>query len=160
MTTSSGGASTQVQPAKTRALGFSDLREEMDRLWEAVMAPGRPFQLFGRTQPLPAIDVFEKDGALQVRAELPGLTAKDVEITVDADSLTVSGEKKEESEVKEEHYYRSERTYGKFTRRVALPAGADIENVKAGFKDGVLEISIPLKAAPAKKRIEIKPSGA
>jgi len=105
---------------------------------------------------MPATDVFEKDGALHIRAELPGMTDKDVEIEITADAVTISGEKKEEHEVKEKDYYRSERTYGAFSRQVALPAGADIDQAKAQFKDGVLQIDVPLKVVEAKKKLEIK----
>ena len=143
---------------KPRALGFPDLRDEMDRLWETVMsAPWRPFQHFER-RALPVMDVFEKEGRLHVRAELPGMTDKDIEITVTGDALTISGEKKEEREVKEENYYRSERTYGRFSRQVALPAGADAENATAQFKNGVLEVVVPLRAPAAKKKVDIKVS--
>jgi HSP20 family protein len=159
MTTNNAETKVPVkQPAKPRVLGFPDLREEMDRLWDAVMIPTRPFQWLSRTQTLPAMDVFERDGKLHVHTELPGLTDKDVEITADADTLTVSGEKQEKSEVKEDNYYRAERTYGKFSRQVALPAGADINAITAVFKNGVLEIEVPVKAAPAKTKVEIKPS--
>jgi HSP20 family protein len=158
MTTSNGETTTKIQPAKPRGLGFTDFRTEMDRLWDAVLAPGRSFQLFSRAQALPAMDVFEKDGKLHVHTELPGLTEKDVEITADTDALTISGEKREHSEVKEDNYYRSERTYGKFSRQVALPAGADINAITAKFKAGVLEVEVPIKALPAKTRVEIKPT--
>jgi HSP20 family protein len=154
---------TKEVAAKPRALGFPDLRDEMDRLWDAVMAPGfalRPFRSrFFREQlrepVVPAIDVYEKDGQLHVRAELPGVKQEDVDISVTADSLTISGEKSSESEVKEENYYRSERSYGKFSRTIALPAGADVEQANARFKDGVLEIDVPVKAAPTQKKIAI-----
>jgi len=144
---------------KPRVPGFSDLRDEMDRLWETVMtAPWRPFQGFRQLQLMPAMDVFEKEGQLHVRAELPGLTEKDVQIHVERDALTITGEKKDEREVKEENFYRSERSYGKFSRQVALPAGADAGKASAKFKDGVLEVVIPLKAVEEKKTIPIQAS--
>jgi HSP20 family protein len=143
---------------RRRVVGFPDLREEMDRIWEAMTAaPLRPLQYLAR-QTFPAIDVFEKDGKLQVRAELPGMTEKDLEIEIAGEALTISGEKTQEMEVKEESYYRSERSYGRFSRQVALPPGADPEQTTARFKDGVLEIEVPLKAVEAKKKIEIRPT--
>jgi HSP20 family protein len=85
------------------------------------------------------------------------LTAQDVQIEATADSLTISGEKKDEREVKEENYYRSERRYGSFRRQVALPPGADADQIQATFKDGVLRVEVPVKAAAASaKKIEIK----
>jgi len=157
MTTETNGKNV---PARTRPQGISDLREEIDRLWETMLAspPWRPFQSLSRRRPLPAMDVFEKDGQLHIRAELPGMTDKDIQIEIDKDTITISGEKKEEHEAKEENYYESERTYGSFRRQVALPAGADKEHVQAQFKDGVLKIDVPvLEAKPETKRIEIKP---
>jgi HSP20 family protein len=143
---------------RRRVVGFPDLREEMDRIWEAMTAaPLRPFQYLAR-QSFPAIDVFEKDGKLRVRAELPGMSEKDIEIEISGDVLTIRGEKKQETEVKEENYYRSERIYGQFSRQVALPPGADPEQSSAAFKDGVLEIEVPLKAVEARKKIEIRPA--
>jgi HSP20 family protein len=135
--------------------GLADMREEMDRLWEVLTGRARTFPQM-RFQQIPAIDVFEKDGALHVRADLPGLTQEDVSIEVGNDGLTISGEKKEEKEVKEDKYYRSERSYGKFVRRIPLPKTADVEKAEAKFKDGVLEIDLPLTSAPAAKKIEVK----
>ncbi len=139
----------------------SDMRAEMDRLWETVLGkPWFPFRPTGG-QHFPALDVFEKDDHLHIKAELPGMTDKDVEISVTNDLLTISGEKKEEKETKEDNYYRSERTDGKFTRQVALPAGADTDQAKAKFQDGVLEIDIPIaviEPPETKKQIEIKPA--
>jgi HSP20 family protein len=156
MTTETSGKNV---PARTRPQGISDLREEIDRLWETMLAsPWRPFQSLSKQRPLPAIDVFEKDGQLHIRAELPGMTDKDIQVELAKDTITISGEKKEEHEVKEENYYKSERTYGSFRRQVALPAGADQENVQAQFKDGVLKIDVPIREAkPEAKKIEIKP---
>jgi HSP20 family protein len=106
---------------------------------------------------MPAMDVFEKDGHLHVRAELPGMSDKDVTVEITGDSVTISGEKKDESEVKEHNYYRSERSYGSFRRQVALPKGADTNRAEAKFKDGVLNIDVPIDSAKAgTKKIEIK----
>jgi HSP20 family protein len=146
-----------VTPARPRRLAFPDLFEEMDRFWESF-AP-MPWRLrgAGRQRVMPALDVFEKEGKLQINAELPGMKESDIEIEVTDDTLTISGEKRDEREVKEDNYYRSERSYGSFRRQVALPAGADTDNVDATFKDGVLTIAIPVAAKPATaKKIEVK----
>ena len=84
------------------------------------------------------------------------MTEKDINIEVTEDGLTISGEKREEKEVKEENYYRSERSYGKFTRRIPLPRTADAEKATAKFKDGVLEIDMPLTGGGGPRKIEIK----
>jgi HSP20 family protein len=139
---------------------FRDLREEMDRLWEGF--PGFPalptFRRLIDEPAWPAVDVFDRNGFFVVKADVPGMTAKDIEVNVTEDGITISGERSEEKEVKEKDYFRSERSYGRFTRQVPLPAGADRDNAQASFTDGVLEISFPLKEEAKQKRIEIKPS--
>jgi HSP20 family protein len=149
-------APKSVTTTQPRRLGFPDLFDEMDRFWESFMpAPWR--SAFGRQKMMPALDVFEKDGNLQINAELPGMKDTDIEIEVTADALTISGEKRDEREVKEDNYYRSERSYGSFRRQVALPAGADTDHVEATFKDGVLKISVPVKTAETSaKKIAVK----
>jgi HSP20 family protein len=145
----------QVAPRRD-FFGLSDMREEMDRLWEAMVGRGRPFQYFNRMQQIPVVDVFEKDGQLHIRAEVPGIEAQDVQIEVEDGSLLISGEKKEEKEVKEENYYRAERSYGKFSRRLPLPKHANPERAEARFKDGILEIDMPLNGEAPRKKIEVK----
>ncbi|SRR6266545_4964862 len=81
-------------PAKIQPRGIYDLREEIDRLWETMLAsPWRPFLPGTKQRPVPAMDVFEKDGQLHIRAELPGLTDKDIQVEVTNDAITISGEK-------------------------------------------------------------------
>jgi HSP20 family protein len=146
-----------VTTARQRRLGFPDLFEEMDRFWESFAPIPWRFRAAGRQGVMPALDVFEKDGKLHINAELPGMQEKDIEIEVTDDTLTISGEKRDEREVKENNYYRSERSYGSFRRQVALPAGADTDKVDATFKDGVLKIAVPVTAtAPSAKKIEVK----
>jgi HSP20 family protein len=134
---------------------FWDLREEMDRLWEGLPAFPR-FRRLTEEPVWPAIDVFDRNGALVVKADIPGMTAKDIEVNVTEDGITISGERSEEKEVKEKDYYRSERSYGRFMRQVPLPVGADRDKAEAVFKDGVLEISFPLKEEAKQKKIEVK----
>ena len=106
---------------------------------------------------MPAIDVFEKDGKLHVQAELPGMKPEDIEIEVTGEGLTISGEKKDEREVKEDNYYRAERSYGRFRREIVLPAGTDTGLVQASFKDGVLKVEVPLKTPEeTRKKIEVR----
>jgi HSP20 family protein len=105
----------------------------------------------------PAIETEERDGKLYVRTDLPGLSKDDVKVEVTEDVLTIEGERKQESEKKEGSYYRSERSYGYFSRSVALPEGAKVDAAKATFKDGVLEIAIelPARKAPEARRVTI-----
>jgi len=107
---------------------------------------------------LPNIDVFERDGNLVTRIDLPGLKKEDVKVEVADGRLVISGERRSESEEKKEAFYRSERKFGSFYRAVPLPAGVKVEEVKAAFADGVLEVSVPLpaKAVPTVRNVEIE----
>jgi HSP20 family protein len=91
----------------------------------------------------PSVDVSETDDEVQVTADLPGLTEKDVEVTLDDGALTIRGEKKEEREEKKRNYHLVERSYGRFERSVAVPHGIDPGKVKARFKNGVLNVTLP-----------------
>jgi HSP20 family protein len=107
----------------------------------------------------PAVEMFERDGQLVVRADLPGLSPEDVRIEVTDDTLTIEGERRSEMEVEEEGgVYRSERTYGRFSRIIALPEGVDPDGAQARFDNGVLEITIPLPEQTGRRRIPIQGS--
>jgi len=99
----------------------------------------------------PKIDVFERDNRLVTRVDLPGMKKEEVSVEVTDGHLTLSGERKRETEEKKDGVYRSEREYGSFYRAVPLPAGVEIEDVKATFVNGVLEVSLPLPARPEAK---------
>ena len=104
----------------------------------------------------PAVDMIDHKEEIVLRADLPGLEDKDIEVTVQDGALTIRGERKEEKEEKKEDYYYSERCYGAFTRTLMLPAGVESDKVKATFSKGVLEIHLP-KAKEAKgRKIEVK----
>jgi len=103
----------------------------------------------------PAVDLFEKDDSFVIKAELPGLDKKDISVELKDRVLMLKGERKCENEVKEENYYRRERSYGKFQRAFNLPSDLDPDKIKADFKDGVLEISIPKPEAQKPKPITI-----
>jgi len=99
----------------------------------------------------PEIEVFEKDNRLVTRIDLPGLKKEEVKVEVTDGHLAISGERKREEEEKKEQFYRCEREYGSFYRAVPLPEGVTLEDVKATFADGVLEVSVPLPAKPDTK---------
>ena len=106
----------------------------------------------------PAIDVFEKDGRLITKIDLPGMKKEDVKVEVADGYLAISGERKSELEEKKDAFYRCEREYGSFYRAVPLPEGVKLEDVKATFTEGVLEVSVtlPAKAKPEARRVEIE----
>jgi HSP20 family protein len=146
---------------------FALLREmtsEFDRMFGE---PARPFFRWPLRRRAttefgwyPQIDVFEKDNRLVTKIDLPGMKKEDVKVEVTDGQLAISGERKHEAEEKGEEFYRSEREYGSFYRSVPLPEGAKVDDVKATFTDGVLEVSVPLQARPEAKvrKVEIQES--
>jgi len=102
--------------------------------------------------------VFEKDNRLITKVDLPGMKKEDVKVEVTDGRLALSGERKHESEEKKDTFYRSEREYGSFCRTVPLPEGVKLEDIKATFADGVLEVSIPLpaRAEATVRQVEIE----
>ena len=109
-------------------------------------------------KPLPSLAVHEANGKVTITAELPGVEEKDIEVSVDDEMLTISGEKKSEVEEKEGESYRSERSYGKFSRSMDLGFAIDPAKVEARFDKGVLKLTIarPVSAQPKAKKIPIK----
>ena len=105
----------------------------------------------------PSIDVAEHEDNIEVRAEIPGCKAEDVDISVYENTLTISGEKKQTEEKKEKNYYHVESTYGSFRREIVLPTNVDREKVSAECKDGVLKIILP--KAEKTKAVKIKVKG-
>ena len=103
----------------------------------------------------PAVDIYEKDGNIVLKAELPGLDPKDVEVRVENNILTLRGERKLDEEVQKDNYHRVERSYGNFTRSFTLPNVVDTEKIKAEFKDGVLRMTLPKKEEAKPKQISI-----
>ncbi|HBR06435.1 MAG TPA: Hsp20/alpha crystallin family protein [Desulfovibrio sp.] len=129
--------------AAGRPASLADLMEEF---WKS------PFEGFPwRDTGYPAVDVSEDDKEVTVKAELPGLEAKDVELTLESGVLTIRGEKKFEGEEKKENYHRIERSYGSFVRAVPLPREVKSDKVKAKFDKGVLTVTMP-KAEKAETR--------
>jgi HSP20 family protein len=106
----------------------------------------------------PRVDVFERDGRLVTKVDLPGMKKEDVTVQVTDGQLALSGERKHETEETKDNVYRSERQYGSFYRTVPLPQGVKLEDVKATFADGVLEVSVPLPSHPDSKvrKVEIQ----
>jgi HSP20 family protein len=103
----------------------------------------------------PAVDVFDNDANIVIKAELPGVDKKDIVVDVKDRVLTLKGERSTDSEVKEDKYYHRERTFGKFERSFTLPANAKVEDIKADYKDGVLSIDIPKSEAAQPKKITV-----
>ena len=100
----------------------------------------------------PTVEVFERDNHLIVHAELPGLNKDDVKVEMTDDGLVIQGERKREHEERQEGFYRSERSYGQFYRLIPLPEEAQVDQAKAQFENGVLEITVPIPAAQQRHR--------
>jgi HSP20 family protein len=132
-------------------------RSEMDRLFDSFFRePFGGMELMEPDKWSPAIDIAEDDKEVTVRAEIPGIDPKDLDVTVVGEQLVLSGEKKESKETKEKGFYHSETRYGSFHRTVPLPEGVDTEHVDAQYNNGVLTLKMPKTPQAAKKRIEIK----
>jgi HSP20 family protein len=108
----------------------------------------------------PAIDVFEKDNRLVTKIDLPGMKKDDVKVEVTDGQLVIAGERKRETEEKGTDVYRCEREYGSFYRAVPLPEGVKLDDVKATFSDGVLEVSmpVPVRSEARMQKVEIQES--
>lgn len=146
---------------------FLAFRQNMDRLmddffrgfdmWPFSRRESGPFEW--RTGAFsPSVDVRDEDNRVTIEAELPGMTEKDVEVSLSADSITIRGEKKKETEEEEKNYYRVERSYGSFERTVPLPVDIEPDKVEAKFKNGVLSITLPKtkEALAQTRKIPIK----
>ncbi|OQA13454.1 MAG: Spore protein SP21 [Chloroflexi bacterium ADurb.Bin360] len=141
--------------------GLARQNEGPERLFEEFfngfgLAPFAPFEMaWGEFSP--RVDVIETEKELQIKAELPGMSEKEIQVSLSRDTLTLSGEKKAEEEQRSGNIYRMERTYGAFSRTIALPVDVDAENVEATFRNGVLTINLPKVAATKEsRRIKVK----
>lgn len=140
--------------------------EEMDRLFDTYFSRGwlSPFRWTTpkwseTTAPfegkMPNVDVIDRDKEIVVKAELPGVDKKDIDISVTKDAVTIKGTTSHEEKEEKGDYYRCEISHGSYSRTVALPANVDEEKAKAKFKDGILEISIPKTGEAKRKTIKI-----
>ena len=126
----------------------------------------RPFSLLDEVEEMaraafdtgltPKLDMYEEENELVIKAEMPGVRKKDLDISLDDDVLTIKAEKKEEKEVKEATHYTRERRFGRYSRYMTLPSRVDAEKVSATLKKGLLEIRLPKAEGPESKHIEVK----
>lgn len=135
---------------------MSALQERMNRLFSDIRgrSPLGEEEL-AQGAWAPPVDIYETTESIVFKAELPGLTKEDINVEVKDSTLTLKGEKKFEKEVKEENYHRIERSYGSFQRAFTLPNTVQQEKVKAKFKDGILEITIPKHEEARPKQIKV-----
>ncbi len=133
--------------------------EEMERFFGRSM----PWRGFGHRpwgwwdeRWVPEVDVFEEEGKIVVRADLPGMKLEDIEVTLEWGTLTIRGRRQEAKEVKEEDYYCSERATGEFSRSIGLPQGIKEEDIQAKYQNGVLEISIPRPGGHKARKVNVQ----
>ncbi len=131
------------------------LQDRMNRLFEDAGRGWRGDEPVSTTSWSPAIDIFETEGEIVVKAELPGMDRKDISLNLENNVLTLKGERKFEKETKEENYHRIERSYGGFGRTFSIPSMVDEEKIRADYKDGVLKIILPKKEQAKPKQIRI-----
>jgi len=134
---------------------FERMRREMDRIWDTFFERGisRGEEEEGW---LPSLDVAETKNEIVVKAEVPGMDPKDIDISLSDGLLTIKGEKKQEREEKEENYHLVERSYGSFTRSIRLPKEIQSDKINASYKNGVLKVVLPKSEEAKKKEIKIK----
>ncbi len=135
---------------------LSSIQERMNQIFEDALSRSR-----GREEGLrsgmwtPAVDIYETNDSVVVKAELPGVEKDQISVEVKDGILSLRGERKFEKEVKEESYHRIERSYGNFQRSFSLPVSVDQDKVTARFKDGVLEVKLPKKEQAKPKQIHV-----
>ncbi len=135
---------------------LNTLRRDLDSIWNRFFPEAPFFERYTTHEWLPTIDLTETKDKLLIKAELPGLDAKDVDLSITGDILTIRGEKKKEEETKDEHHYFVERYEGTFERQIRLPAYVKTDKVDAKFDKGVLTITLPKTEEAKKKEIKIK----
>ena len=134
---------------------LSVLQERMNRLFEDAGRGYRGDDAAATTTWSPAVDIFETETEIMVKAELPGIERKDIALNLDNNVLTLKGERKFEKETRQENYHRIERSYGVFSRAFSIPAIVDEEQIRADYKDGILTIALPKKEQVKPKQIKI-----
>ena len=134
---------------------MSPFRKEMDRLLDRFSGEA-PFARTFTEMWSPSVDISETKDDFVVKAELPGMEAKDVNVSISGEVLTIKGEKKAEEEEKDEHYHRVERYSGSFQRVFQLSSGVKADKIEANFDKGVLKVTLPKVEEAKKKKIEVK----
>ena len=132
------------------------LQDRMNRLFDDAGRGWRGDESAATTTWSPAVDIFETENEIVVKAELPGVDRKDISLNLENNVLTLKGERKFEKETKEENYHRIERAYGGFSRAFSIPATVDEEKIRADYQHGILRIALPKKEQVRPKQIRIE----
>jgi HSP20 family protein len=135
---------------------LATMQDRINRIFGDAYTRRYDDDLTQRGEWFPPVDIYENaNQEIVLKAELPGLAREDIDLRVENNTLTLRGERKRETEVKQEQYHRVERSYGAFSRSFSLPTRIDTEKVRAEFKEGVLSITLPVKAEAKPRQIEV-----
>ncbi len=135
---------------------LTSLRAEMDRMFDRITTDPWPLAMEGTRSPwIPSIDLSETDKDILLKADVPGVDPKNLQVTVKGNLLTITGEKREATEEKKENCLRVERHFGSFRREVMLPAEVDLEKVSAEYENGVLTVHLKKHAGAASRQVPI-----
>jgi HSP20 family protein len=132
------------------------MQRDMERLFDRLVGTDKAGEVGHVGLWMPSIESYTKDGKLFIKAELPGVDSKDLDVTIDDRELVIKGERKAEKDEKEKDYTYREISYGSFERRFMIPEGVRTDDLKAAFANGILEVSVPIPEVPKAKKIEIK----
>lgn len=135
---------------------LATMQDRINRIFGDAYTRRFDDDLTQRGEWFPPVDIYENASQeIVLKAELPGIAREDIDLRVENNTLTLRGERKRDTEVKQEQYHRVERSYGSFSRSFSLPSRIDTEKVRAEFKDGVLSIVLPVKAEAKPRQIEV-----
>jgi len=134
---------------------MQDRMNRMNRLFRESYSPEVPEEALTTTSFAPPVDVYEDEHNIALKLEVPGIDEKDIDVRIEGNTLTVHGERKIETEEKEENFRRIERQYGSFTRSFTLPSSVDTGQVSAHYDKGVLKINLAKKAEAKPKQIKV-----
>jgi len=143
-----------IKRNNNKEYGLDTFRRNVDKLFDDFFFL-TPTSLF-KNDWEPTVDVEEDDKSIHVKAEIPGIDEKDLDVKIEDNILTLSGEKKEERKEERKNYIFSERKFGSFSRSISLPEGINIDKINATFKKGILNIDIPKDETKEAKKIAIK----
>ena len=138
--------------------GLNTLQDQVNRLFEDSLARNRSGQAELASW-APAVDIYETENEVVVKADLPEIQEKDIDVRVEKNTLTIRGERKFEREVHQENYLRVERAYGTFTRSFSLPNTVSTEGIRAEYQNGVLSVHLPKREESKPKQVKIGVSG-
>jgi HSP20 family protein len=139
---------------------LTTMQDRINRIFGEMYTRRGDDDILSRGDWIPPVDIFENDKhEIVIQAEMPGLRKEDIDLRVENNTLTLRGERKRETEVKEDQFHRVERVHGVFTRSFALPATVDGGRVSADYKDGVLTVVLPMREEAKPRQIQVKVNG-